>query len=148
MNDMVKKGRHGNKQVQAKSYEEWLSTRPNKHKEDRCRKGHSFSDENTRIKIIGQRLVRVCRQCQYDTPRKDIVSYKVKCFVRGVENRKEIVAGLIDKIHQLGVKCMYCGGPFECLDHFVPKFLGGDISVENINPSCDNCNQRRKSLYV
>jgi 5-methylcytosine-specific restriction endonuclease McrA len=129
------------------SYDNWLAIRPNKSKDDLCPRGHEFSDSNTRIKLINNRYARVCKTCQYDTAKKDFVSYKVKNFVRGVENRKEIIEGLIDKINHLGVKCFYCEGDFECLDHYIPKKLNGPISIENINPSCNRCNQKRKSKF-
>ena len=145
--DMVKKGRHGSNQKTMQSYSDWLRERPNKSKFDKCSKGHEFSSKNTRIKRSGDRFLRVCRTCQYNTAKKDRVAYKVKSFVRGVENRGEIVQGLIDKINSSGVKCFYCGGPFECLDHYIPQKNNGEISVENINPSCNYCNQKRKSQF-
>lgn len=145
--DMVNKNRHGANQKIMQSYDDWLRNRPNKSKNDRCSRGHKFSDKNTRIKQSGIRFLRVCRACQHNTAKKDIVSYKVKNFVRGIENRAEVVGGLIDKINSLGVKCFYCGGPFECLDHYIPQKNNGQISVENINPSCNNCNQKRKSQF-
>jgi hypothetical protein len=147
MVDMVEKRRHGSGQKIMQSYDNWLAIRPNKSKDDLCPRGHEFSDSNTRIRLINNRYARVCKTCQYDTAKKDFVSYKVKNFVRGVENRKEIIEGLIDKINHLGVKCFYCEGDFECLDHYIPKKLNGPISIENINPSCNRCNQKRKSQF-
>jgi len=146
MMDMSKKGRAKNQTNMSISYDSWLSIRPNKSKKDLCKRGHEFSDKNTRIKISNSRILRQCRTCQYENTRKDIVLYKVKNFVRGVENRQEVISGLVDKIYSLGVKCIYCGGDFESLDHFVQKKNGGQISVENINPSCNQCNQSRKNI--
>lgn len=144
MEDMVKKKRHGNFSKELISYDEWLLIRPNKSKKDLCKKGHELSDENTRIKKGSKYFVRLCRTCQYATSKSDIVAYKVKGFVRGVKNRKEVVLGIIDKVYSLGVQCLYCGGNFECLDHFISKKDGGKITIENINPSCNDCNQKRK----
>lgn len=148
MIDMVSKGRHGAGKSLAPSYEEFLKL-PKKRRVSRfCKNGHEYTKENTRIKMIKDRAVRVCRTCQRNADKKDLVAYKVKGFVRGVKDRKKVVAGIIDKIYSGGVKCWYCGGPFECLDHYVPKSRGGEISVSNINPSCNYCNQKRKSFYV
>jgi hypothetical protein len=147
VNDMVAKKRHGAGQIVTQTYEEWLESRPNKSQKDLCSRGHRFSANNTRIKKIRERYARVCRTCQHETAKKDFVAYKVKNFVRGVENREKVVSGLIDKVHRLGVKCYYCGGSFECLDHYVPKKEKGPISVENINPSCNDCNQLRKNQF-
>lgn len=146
MQDMSNKFRHAKQNIKNISYDEWLSIRPKKSKNDLCKNNHSFSDNNTRIKRSGKRFLRQCRTCQYENAKKDIVVYKVNSFVRGVNNRQEIVKGLVDKIYRLGVKCIYCGGSFESLDHFIPKKNGGEISINNINPSCNKCNQYRKSI--
>ena len=147
MIDMVDKKRHGN-QKGVQSYDEWLSIRPNKSIKDLCSAGHEFSYNNTRIKKRGTGYARLCRTCQYENSKKDIVLYKVNSFVRGVPNRASIVREIVDKVYSCGVKCWYCGGPFECLDHQIPKKRGGEISPSNINPSCNDCNQKRKSLYA
>jgi 5-methylcytosine-specific restriction endonuclease McrA len=143
--DMVLKNRHGKGQIKLITYDEWLSIRPKKNKDNVCKRGHKFSDKNTRIKLVGSRYIRVCRACQFMSQSKDIVSYKVKSFVRKVPNRAEIIKGIIDKVYAIGVKCYYCNGNFECLDHIIPKKYGGEISIENINPSCNHCNQKRKN---
>lgn len=148
MIDMVKKGRHGKGQLEIPSYEDFCKIPSKRKVSNFCKNGHEYSKENTRIKYIGQRLVRVCRTCQRNSAKKDMVRYKVNGFVRGVKNRKKIIDGIVDKIYANGVKCWYCKGPFECLDHEYPKHLGGKTTIENINPCCNNCNQKRKSLYV
>lgn len=147
MQDMSNKNRHGNQKIN-QSYSDWLSIRPNKGIDDECNRGHKFSYENTRIKKRGNGYARLCRECQYNTAKEDLVEYKVKSFVRGIPNRSEVVNGIIDKIRSNDIKCWYCDGPFECLDHEFPKHLGGKITIENINPSCNNCNQKRKKLYA
>ena len=146
MLDMVSKKRHGRGQRDVPSYDHWLEQRPNKSKEDVCRRGHKFSDENTRMKHNARFIVRVCRQCQSETAKKDLVEYKVKGFVRHVNDRPKVVEEIVDKVKRLGVKCAYCDGKFECLDHIVPKARGGETSADNVNPSCNKCNQERKSL--
>ena len=148
MTDMVNKKRHGAGANKVPSFEEFSKMIPKRRLSKLCKRGHEYTKENTRIKLIGNRVTRVCRECQRYSAKKDPVRYKVNSFVRGVENRQEIVSGLVDKIKSNGVKCWYCKGPFECLDHEFPKHLGGQISIENINPSCNDCNQRRKSIYV
>lgn len=144
MRDMVLKGRHGAGSSNPPTFEEYNKTKRNKR--DVCRRGHPFSKENTRIKRIKNRWARLCRTCETNTAKRDIVQYKVNGFVRGVENRKQVVQEIVDKIKSNGVRCWYCDGPFECLDHYIPKKAGGPISTENINPSCNDCNQERKSL--
>ncbi|MEU3565127.1 HNH endonuclease signature motif containing protein [Kitasatospora sp. NPDC006786] len=43
-------------------------------------------------------------------------------------------------VSELGVKCFYCDGPFEHLDHFIPISKGGPHSIDNLVPSCADCN--------
>lgn len=148
MTDMVNKGRHGAGKQDVPSFEDFSKIAPKRKISSHCQKGHEYSKENTRIKKVENRFVRVCRTCQRDSAKKDVIRYKVNGFVRGVDNRGQIVNGIVDKINSIGVKCWYCGGPFECLDHEFPKHLGGEITIENINPSCNNCNQKRKKLYA
>jgi len=139
--NMVKKFRHGKQNRKVQSYSSWLKEHPKKTVSDLCHsKKHKFSDSNTRIKKIKDRYTRVCRQCEFDTNYKDIVVYKVKNFVRKVENRGEIIDGLVKKIKKMDSKCYYCDGKFEHLHHKIPKSNGGEISIKNIVPVCEKCN--------
>ncbi|WNI28612.1 HNH endonuclease [Streptomyces sp. ITFR-6] len=36
--------------------------------------------------------------------------------------------------------CVYCPGPFEHIDHVVPLSRGGEHGIENLVPSCADCN--------
>ena len=37
-------------------------------------------------------------------------------------------------------KCVYCGADWEHQDHFVPSSKGGGYTVNNVLPSCKQCN--------
>ncbi len=37
-------------------------------------------------------------------------------------------------------KCAYCGGDYECIEHFVPISRGGGTTKDNCVPSCNICN--------
>lgn len=39
--------------------------------------------------------------------------------------------------------CTYCGGPYEHVDHVVPRALGGTDDVANLMPACRSCNQSK-----
>lgn len=41
-----------------------------------------------------------------------------------------------DVIARYGGQCVYCGGPFEHLDHYVPLRAGGEHDLDNCRPSC------------
>lgn len=45
-----------------------------------------------------------------------------------------------DVIARWGSQCVYCGGPWEHLDHHVPLAAGGEHSLEACRPSCASCN--------
>lgn len=45
-----------------------------------------------------------------------------------------------DVIARYGDSCVYCGGEFMELDHYVPIQKGGPHTLENVRPSCTKCN--------
>lgn len=46
-------------------------------------------------------------------------------------------------------KCAYCGSPAPKLvkEHFIPKFLGGGLTKNNIVPACPSCNADKSSKH-
>jgi 5-methylcytosine-specific restriction endonuclease McrA len=52
-------------------------------------------------------------------------------------------AELAAHIESLGGRCVYCGGPYQELDHVVPLSRGGEHSLSNLRPSCTPCNRRK-----
>lgn len=40
-----------------------------------------------------------------------------------------------------GERCIYCDGPFEQIDHHVAVAIGGAHNIENVMPSCADCNR-------
>ena len=47
---------------------------------------------------------------------------------------------LADRMAYYGFQCIYCSGPFEHVDHFVPLVRGGSNWPANLVPSCSDCN--------
>lgn len=39
------------------------------------------------------------------------------------------------------LKCYLCGGPYEQIEHLIPRSLGGDPGPQNTRPSCYDCNR-------
>ena len=39
------------------------------------------------------------------------------------------------------LECYLCGGPYEEIEHLIPKSRGGDVSPKNTRPSCYQCNR-------
>ncbi|CAO0836155.1 Bacteriophage protein OS=Streptomyces microflavus OX=1919 GN=Smic_81110 PE=4 SV=1 [Streptomyces microflavus] len=37
--------------------------------------------------------------------------------------------------------CAFCGGPYDDIEHLVPLSKGGEHSLDNIVPSCRDCNR-------
>jgi 5-methylcytosine-specific restriction endonuclease McrA len=64
-------------------------------------------------------------------------------------NKEKISLEALEKhIDFLGRKCVYCGGPYEHLDHVVPLSRGGAHSLDNLVPSCAHCNlTKSKKIY-
>lgn len=46
--------------------------------------------------------------------------------------------------------CLYCGNYFSLLtcDHVQPQSEGGDNSMYNIVPACEDCNSDKKALFI
>lgn len=40
--------------------------------------------------------------------------------------------------------CVYCGAPFESVDHVIPQAAGGEDIPENLAPACTSCNSSKK----
>jgi len=45
-----------------------------------------------------------------------------------------------DIIEKYGDKCVYCGGNFDHIDHYIPLSKGGGHTLKNVRPSCESCN--------
>ena len=45
-----------------------------------------------------------------------------------------------------GYTCVYCDGPIQEQDHFVPIVLGGAHSITNVVPSCRSCNRKKRKM--
>jgi 5-methylcytosine-specific restriction enzyme A len=43
-----------------------------------------------------------------------------------------------------GYRCVYCGGPFEVIDHVIPISQGGSDADSNLRASCKACNERKR----
>lgn len=43
-------------------------------------------------------------------------------------------------LDERGRACVYCGGPYEAIDHIIPYTRGGLHELANLNPSCKPCN--------
>lgn len=44
------------------------------------------------------------------------------------------------RVAAFGGRCVFCGGPFEVLDHALPLCRGGTNDASNILPACKSCN--------
>ncbi len=57
------------------------------------------------------------------------------------------------EIHQkYGGRCAYCGAEIKLkgmqVDHIHAKYLGGEDVLENFNPSCRSCNNRKQTFSI
>ncbi|MCK5643341.1 MAG: HNH endonuclease [Gammaproteobacteria bacterium] len=52
------------------------------------------------------------------------------------------------RLNQIGEKCIYCGAPYESIDHIIPVSKSGSDATENLVPSCLTCNLSKYNLNV
>jgi len=47
------------------------------------------------------------------------------------------------KMEYFSNKCVYCGGPYESVDHKIPLIGGGSNWPSNLVPACNSCNSKK-----
>lgn len=52
---------------------------------------------------------------------------------------------LDQRMSVFGNKCIYCGGPFQQIDHLIPISKGGPHCLSNFRPSCRSCNNKKSN---
>jgi 5-methylcytosine-specific restriction endonuclease McrA len=92
-----------------------------------------------------------CRDCwnEHDASRRDQLRVRdaSKYAKRdGVEDTLTLDEWLeiLDEYDSL---CAYCSKPFECIDHYIPRKLGGGNVKENVRPACTSCNMSKGSKH-
>lgn len=50
-----------------------------------------------------------------------------------------------DVIEKYGDKCVYCQDDFTHIDHYIPLSRGGSHTLENVRPSCEQCNLEKSN---
>lgn len=48
-------------------------------------------------------------------------------------------------IEKYGQQCVYCKEPFTHIDHYIPLSRGGPHTLENVRPSCEQCNLQKSN---
>lgn len=66
----------------------------------------------------------------------------------GRDYKSITVASLAARFSSLGYECVWCGGPFECVDHVVASAIGGSDELSNLVPACRDCNSRKGDLEI
>lgn len=44
-------------------------------------------------------------------------------------------------------RCVWCGEPYEAMDHVIPLAAGGPHSRDNVAPACTRCNTAKRDLH-
>ena len=91
-----------------------------------------------------ERLREYDRQRYIDDPTRKALgragSLRYLARKRGAATESFTAKQLTDWMSMFGNKCVYCGGPFEHVDHLVPLSRGGAHCLANLRPSCAACN--------
>lgn len=96
-----------------------------------CPEGHEYTEDNTYFTKEGWRQCLICKRTGVRTRRARRRNADLGTVTRTTEWAR---------IVYYGIKCVYCGGPFECIDHAIPLSRGGLHTPSNLLPSCAACN--------
>lgn len=68
--------------------------------------------------------------------------YRARSYrASGQASREQIEA----RVAFFGYQCVYCSGPFECVDHRIPLSRGGTNWPSNLVPACLRCNSSKRN---
>src|SRR5262245_39924303 len=119
------------------------------------------------MREIREELAEIGTQEQLDRRRRELNRYfEIERVRVGTETRSRLVAqkaraadldtGISERdraaVLRLGL-CAMCGrtplvdGVRLQVDHKIPKEWGGDDSLENLQPLCEECNRGKKNLF-
>lgn len=74
-----------------------------------------------------------------------IVAARKRAIRRGAERTGTLIPDEWQEVLEYcNYKCVYCGAPWEHMDHFVPLSKGGEHTKENVVPACAPCNLSKK----
>ena len=122
-----------------------------KHKEELSKKKKIYNTNN-KEKIIKQK--KKYYQKNKEKVKEKIINYKKNNkhkYQLYSNSRRSKKVTLIDKftyqdiIDKYGNMCFYCQGIFEHIDHYIPLSKGGLHNIDNVRPSCKNCNLSKGS---
>lgn len=112
-----------------------------------ARTTEQISSDRNRIRPTGSKQCRKCRESlpfddfYADISRDDgLRTSCIACYKR--LNKDKYRRTWIDYWESKGIplECIYCAGPYEHADHFIPIARGGPDDMSNIFPSCGRCN--------
>lgn len=85
-----------------------------------------------------------CWKCQlaFQDGMADVASHKQRTLSKGLEYKLDTYAWMKTLKH-FNHSCVYCGKPYEVLDHYVPVKRGGATVPSNEVPACARCNSRK-----
>lgn len=97
--------------------------------------------------------LEACKAAQRASYRRAFIKSPEKFKARDLKRRALEKAGghatgeeIRTRVASLGGRCIYCGGPYEHLDHLIPLSKGGTGWSHNLVPSCAGCNLAKGDL--
>ena len=98
---------------------------------------HLKRQHNWYVKNIDDIKIRISQYKKDHPEQYQIYGSKRRALKKTAISDKFVYQDIIDKY---GNRCVYCGGAFTHIDHYVPLSKGGSHTLENVRPSCETCN--------
>lgn len=132
-----------------------ICTDPNCHLAGQEQPIENFYTNHYRCKVCDKEAAKQ-RRFEKRTPAS--VKENIRCKLYNAKERYDKYAILNNGINNVTAdelyfifaffdfQCMYCGEPWEAIEHIVPLSKGGDSIMENMGPVCTHCNSSKRDL--
>ena len=93
--------------------------------------------------------LRRCIQCNrwaVDNGSRCVGHTRMRTRAKWAPHHGQLADDFASKLADRHFKCVYCGGPWAVRDHVLPLSRGGTSRIENLEPACWRCNQKKREL--
>jgi len=136
-----------------KKYRELSGGSASYHRRNKERTDDEIMAARERLRPHGN---KVCSTCKEEQPLSEFHAQRImpdglRYSCRSCDKHRKIrnnYGECLDYWMEVGIPaecCIYCGGPFEHVDHLIARSKGGPNEVFNTVPSCARCNTSKNS---